>query len=339
VGVVTVSRVINGRPGVSEEMRTWVRSVIDRLQYVPKELDRRPGRKPKPGTIGATPRIIDLVIAYPFRLGDFAARAPIYARMLDALDEAAERQGLELYVRQGRCAAPKVQAGSLVGRMIFGMPENTDLVLDPPGTPTPPHVWIMGGDNGDFSGDSVRVDHARIGELAALTLHRRGHRHLAFLGTWMGYSDRPTGMRAEAFAWHATARGCTVTTVADPNLVNNRTGQNEPDEALLASSLDRCLAGNPRPTALFLELAVLAPALWRLLAERGLRPGIDVEVLVCNNDGIYLDRLQPRPLVIDIPCRAMADLAVDLLINRHLRTYVRPPTRFLVAPEVVPEKS
>lgn len=338
VGVATVSRVVNGKPGVSDEMRAYIQGIITELHYMPKAPERRPGRRRVQQQQDAdrnVTRVIDLFIAFPLKLGEFPLRAPIYSRMLDEIDAAATRAGVELYVRQKNSTLPEEVAAAVVGRIYFARGNEPTSAMTEASSVTMPQVWVMGGDPVDFTGDSIRVDHERIGEIAAHHLFRQGHRHACYLGTAGGYSERLHGMRATVFAWHFTRLGGTAEVVIDPAILDHRPGFNSVDQVVLAAALDRCLALTPRPSVLFLEFAMFAPPVWALLAERGVRPGVDLDVIVCNNDTVYLDQVKPRPQVIDIPCRAMAELALDLVLHHRERTLPGHPVRHLVAPELI----
>lgn len=329
---------VNGKPGVSDEMRAYIQEIITQLHYEPKALDRRPGRRAKVEARPAAqhpPRVIDLFIAFPLKLGEFPLRAPIYSRMLDEIDDAASRAGVDLYVRQRNGVVPKDIAPSVIGRIYFARGNEQSPVMTETMASPLPQVWVMGGDPVEFTGDSIRVDHERIGEIAAHHLYRQGHRHACYLGTAGGYSERLHGMRATVFAWHFTRLGGAAELIIEPAILDHRPGFNSLDHAALAAALDRCLGVTPKPTALFLEFAMFAPPVWALLAERGIRPGIDLDVIVCNNDALYLDQVKPRPQVIDIPCRAMAELALDLVLHHRERALPGFPVRHLVAPELL----
>jgi DNA-binding LacI/PurR family transcriptional regulator len=338
VGVATVSRVVNGKPGVSDEMRAYIHGIMRELRYTPKAPERRPGRRQPHQETDVQPqaaRVIDLFIAFPLTLGEFPLRAPIYSRMLDEIDAAATRAGVDLYVRQRTGGVPADLAPSVVGRIYFARGNEPTPGLTEITAAHLPQVWVMGGDPVDFTGDSIRVDHERIGEIAAHHLYQQGHRHACYLGTAGGYSERLHGMRATVFAWHFTRLGGTADVVIEPSILDHRPGFNSITHAALADALDRCLRHTPRPSVLFLEFAMFAPPVWALLAERGIRPGIDLDVIVCNNDSVYLDQVKPRPQVIDIPCRAMAELALDLVLHHRERALPGFPVRHLVAPELL----
>jgi DNA-binding LacI/PurR family transcriptional regulator len=250
VGVATVSRVVNGKPGVSDEMRAYIQEIIAQLHYTPKALERRPGRRreqesqlPQNGADRGVSRVIDLFIAFPLKLGEFPLRAPIYSRMLDEIDAAANRAGIELYVRQNNSTLPADVAAAVIGRIYFARGNDPTSAMTATSAISIPQVWVMGGDPVDFTGDSIRVDHERIGEIAAHHLFRQGHRHACYLGTAGGYSERLHGMRATVFAWHFTHLGGTAEVVIDPAILDHRLGFNSVDQVVLAAALDRCLAG------------------------------------------------------------------------------------------------
>jgi DNA-binding LacI/PurR family transcriptional regulator len=57
--------------------------------------------------------------------------------------------------------------------------------------------------------------------------------------------------------------------------------------------VDRLLAGNPRPIAVFLAADTLAPGFYAELQRRGAKAGEDLDVIGCNNERQLLAPLSP----------------------------------------------
>lgn len=334
VSVATVSRVINHAAGVSEDMARHVAEIIRQLAYQPLAEDRRPGPKAKRPPQGAPPEPgLELIVMFRLGLGWIEEQAPVYSRAFDGIEAAAAQAGFRLTVRQIAHAGARLPTSdpSIVARLYFGSGDLAGQVpLPDDGLPA---VWVMGDPVAGFAGDVVLPDHHAIGVLAARTILAAGHTCCAYLGTMTLLPTIPLSARAEGFRQHIEKHGGHALMVADPTLTRTTATSNAADPVRVDANLAAVLCHEPRPTALFLQSDLLAPAVYAALLRAGVVPQQDLMVVSCNNDRRYLDALRPQPPVIDVQAEALGALAVDTL-GWRLAHPGAPAIRTLVSPRL-----
>jgi LacI family transcriptional regulator len=102
----------------------------------------------------------------------------------------------------------------------------------------------------------------------------------------------------------------------------------------LESIAEAIADSDPRPDGLFVSQDVEAIGLYPMLVQRGIRPGIDVQIISCNNEQSGLAMLSPRPATIDLGTEQIGRWAVTRLVNRIARPS-EPPIRMLIAPKLM----
>jgi DNA-binding LacI/PurR family transcriptional regulator len=102
----------------------------------------------------------------------------------------------------------------------------------------------------------------------------------------------------------------------------------------LASTAEAIAQSDQRPDGLFVSQDVEAIGLYPMLVQHGIRPGIDVQIISCNNEQSGLAMLSPRPATIDLGTDQIGRWAVTRLVNRIARPS-EPPIRMLIAPKLV----
>jgi len=190
-------------------------------------------------------------------------------------------------------------------------------------------VWVMGSVR-RFGGDHVQPDHFNLGQLAGQYVLGRGHRHCAYLGAPVS-PDYHVSFRGAAFQLCIASAGGSVEMLVDSGLVVSDRRSHAANEPVIARLLDRMLAVRPRVTALMLQADILAPVVYSLLRERGIRPGQDVEILTCNNEPAYLSHLAPRPVVLDLRAESIGKRAVEQ-IHWRMKHPDEPAMRIMVEP-------
>lgn len=162
VSTGTVSRVLNGRPGVSDDTRTRVEGVVGRTGYVPDAGARRLAR-------GAR----QLVGVAPF--SENAARSPYYSLLLDAVQETCFNHGFAARVLDPSGDDPALAL--CAGFVLPGvhLDDSRPRRLRARGVP----VVVVGQADGVESW--VDVDNAGGMRAAVAHLARLGHRRVAHL--------------------------------------------------------------------------------------------------------------------------------------------------------------
>jgi LacI family transcriptional regulator len=326
----TVSRVINGRPGVSPENIEAVHRAMQQLGYTPSA--RRPGPKPRDrsGVINGTIGLLMIGSDAMF------ARAPVTAAVFHGAEQALTERGFNLIFGQlgpeGRLP-PQVSSGQIDGLLLHGYapPAKVRSLLM-----NRPSVWMLSQRSSrGYWGDRVGPDNELIGRIAAEHLVARGHTQVAYLyfsATHMGFRSR-----SEAFCETAEELGARTALVGDDSIRSRPFpkedfGMEQTDEVV-----DRLLALTPRPTGVFVPRDRLTVKLYKALRERGIEPGRDIEILSCDNEPI-LEALDPRPATIDVRPSLIGARAVEQLLWRvnhpaeHTRSTITVEPR-LVLPD------
>ncbi|MFI6479468.1 LacI family DNA-binding transcriptional regulator [Nonomuraea sp. NPDC050663] len=302
VALKTVSRVVNGEPGVNESTAARVREAIQQLGYSRNE-GARMLRRGRTATIG-------LVIE---DVGD-----PFYAGLSRAVEESVIRQGYLLLT--GSSGEDPGRERELVrafcDRRVDGLiviPAGNDhTYLRPELDAGTPAVFVDRPPGPGIDADTVVCDNAGGAALAVGHLLRHGHRRIAFLG------DSPS-----IFTATERLRGYreTLGELYDERLVTMRPATLEGVRA----DLDRMFALDDPPTALFTGNGRFTMTALRALAGRWLP-------LVGFDDFELADLLSPGVTVVAQDPAGLGRVAAELLLRRiggddgpseHLRLPVR----------------
>jgi DNA-binding LacI/PurR family transcriptional regulator len=306
VSHATVSRVINGRNGVSDETAGHVQRAMRSVGFVPS--DRRPGPKPNSRRPRRKSRISCLCNVIPVQM-DRPAGFELFVRGVEA-ELAEHAMTLNLVFTQDAASVPPAIRHDLPdGLLLHGAPPTGEAEQLYRGLPV---VWLMANRVQPSFGDQVMPNSEAIGQLAAEYLVGRGHRRLAMLNIRHGWFY---DIRANAFESSAAALGA-----SSEILTCKPQGEEHTDgdpSTRLAHLMERYLALSPRPTGLFVVDEPQTLAFYSLLQRHGIRPGKDVECIACNNENKeYLSALDPRPASIDIRLELIGRLAVNSLLWR-----------------------
>jgi LacI family transcriptional regulator len=181
--------------------------------------------------------------------------------------------------------------------------------------------------------DQVRPNNLAIGTLAYRYLAERGAERIAFVSTRVDHGGiylRYVGLVAAATrAGAATPRALVMG--ASPSGTMADAVMRRCDS--LRDIADQIAAAPAGLDGLFVSQDSETIALYTLLAERGIQPGRDLQIISCNNEeGLSL--LSPRPATIDVGSAELGRWAIQRLVNRVARP-AEPPVQFLVGPKLV----
>jgi len=324
----TVSRVFNGSPSVRATVVERVRTVAAELGYI-----KPPQRKAKgEGTVEAwlKSRKVVFVLVAPQGLRWMLRNAPIYAHVLQGAQSALESRGLSLNiatVKNAEEAASLIAGGRTHGVLAIAsdLPASIAAALE-----EVPMVQVMGLlPQGEC--DHVSYDPERTGALAAGYLSEKGHQLCACLGA---SNTEVFRRRALAFRRHLENSGVTVEDLLDKDLVSIDQDHNAVEERILTRLVDALIKMKPRPSGLFILADMLAPGVYRLLQAHGIRPGVDLEIVSCNNEEPYLNDLRPVPAVVDVQGEEIGFRAVEQLFWR-MQNPSKTPVSITIAPRLV----
>jgi DNA-binding LacI/PurR family transcriptional regulator len=336
VGVsrATVSRAINGSTLVSPKTAAKVRAAMDELGFDRTAL--RSGPKPCP-LEEQRPRIGSIALIVVGSTAD-VLREPAMSRVIHEAQTVAKSRGLTLILDEmlSPDAIPLcVQRNQVDGVLLLG-PANAPVGLQciEALQKVIPGVHLLGPEHQTRGIDHVSVNDVEVGALAFRTLVDKGCRSMAIINTQSHFHEALL-VRGRAFSDRCREAGIPVKVIAPP------TGGRDPSQywpqpsATLTDpgELPKLLGDLPSPTGIFLVIDHEAPAVHAVLSKAGLLLKNRCHLLVAGATPAYLDRLKPRPLVLDIPFRSILGIAVDRLIYAALH---RPPEglTFLVVPRL-----
>lgn len=303
VSTATVSLVLNNRPEISHKTALRVREIVAQCGYDPSPATgrNRQKRRAKAVTLimlGIPKQLLYNSIYSEFMFGlESALHAFDYTLSLRNSADGSELKGL---------VKTRKQDGIIV---ICGHEDSTNGLK---------HVWHLPGveafgklrQNEIF--DRVVVDNRAISFLAADYLAGRGHTSLAYVGRNNGiFADR-----GRVFVERAHELGVEAREFTEQGLVVILESEHAVNRPLLNTLLDKLLASAPRPTGLLLESDIIVTPLYQYLQQRGVRPGVDIEIVTVNNERRILSELNPQPAVIDIQAEQLGRRVAEQLLWR-----------------------
>lgn len=317
VSLATVSRVVNNRSGVSRKRAKLVRQVMSDLNYDPVPLDQRPSRNLQTvtSTPGKTGNIGVLILDHLYQ---FAPN--LFASQMRGVERGAVEHGLNAIVSHAATLeqiSPAIAQGQVDGLILIGS-------VPPPWLrerlANVPRVWL--NSHQEAVGDSVLAGNHQIGGLAADYLLNRGHRELAYLCAMVDHPPYPT--RSSAFRFRIQEREESAGVqqfVSQAREENQRAGISHQEEVRrlheqIVLLVDQLLSASPRVTGLFVPNDFMTAIVYAVLAERGLKPDRDLEIISCNNEMSCLTGLYPRPATIDVGAEAIGVRGIEQLVWR-----------------------
>jgi len=329
----TVSRVLNGSAGVSEQAASEVRKAIEKLGY--NRSDTRRGRKLKKRA-GLKHDTIALLMV---KTHSTLVHAPVSAAVLHTVEKQLAKLGVNLIVSQvheGDRLPKSVLDGKVDGLLLHGFSPWPSLREQLERFPS---VWLLSQREEDGSfGSRVSPDNFAIGHTAARYLIDLGHKRLAYVNTEPGHYG--FGLRLTAFRSAAEVAGvhCDILNMETPSL----RGVSHEASQQLEPFVDMLLSENSGATGIFVPRDTSMVLLHRLLQRRGVDlADEDIDLISCDNDPV-LSGLNPLPATIDLNTEQIGREAVSLLlklingeVNRTVRhnLFIQPR---LVRPEDQP---
>lgn len=336
VAVGTVSRVLNNHVDVNAAIRAKVWDVARRLNYT--RIRQRSSRRDD----GADEQKSGTIAAIFFGMDDTLVQLPVVSAALQGIEGALSAQGRSLMlanIPRADRVPPFLLENTVAGVILKGpnqgeLPklEDNELLQH---VYRFPHVWLMGR-LGNARGDHCNFDTDSAGRIAAEHLHEKGHRRVAFLNPKPGQTQFEK-LRNGFFA--ATSRLGQALTILEAVPRENYSWPlpaiTSPDVVLELVNRWAAIPAHARPTAIFVPADRTAVQLYTALAEKGLRPGVDVSVISCNNERPHLMNLMPEVTTIDVHAELVGRCAVDQLLWRMRHANEGVPVQVLVEPSLV----
>ena len=298
VSISTVSLVINDKPGVSDETRREVRSLLTEFGY------RSSRRK-------TVDRSRTILFAVYDRSEIVASHNPFFNAVLRGVEREARRNGYGLtvtYVREGALLdafiasiAESPPGGVLIDASVMEDPTMRRVLEYREGP-------LVAMDNyfPDIPVDTVAIDNHGGARAAVQYLIRMGHARIGTVGS--SIATRNFDERRNAF----------LETLAQAELRANPAWQYAVRPAQDAAYTDMTAAltrGIDLPDALFCQNDLIAFGVIRALKEHGVRVPGDVSI-VAFDDLPFCDVLEPRLSTVHVHIERMAAIAVKRMIER-----------------------
>jgi DNA-binding LacI/PurR family transcriptional regulator len=335
VSISTVSRVINSRSNVAASTAANVQRVMRQLRFLPssrvlaRSSNGNGARAEKHATIAF------------FVLGTSGSHpAPAFDRLLHGVSAAAAENGMRLVFSFVTDAS---EVSQLPRTITQSRRAGIDGLLLHGAAPAPavqalldllPSVWLMANRDRPRWGDQVMPDNLSIGEMAAQYLLRRGHRHLAYLGTRAGAWYVP--IRSLAFAKAADDVGARARVL---QVAEQRGGDLWRADGLRNAArqlVEQLVTLDPKPTGLFVAEDRLLPAIDAALCMRGMAaPGQPFDLISCNNERPHLAGLHCTPATIDIRAESIGRRGVEQLLWRLRNPELPERVRIMIEPELI----
>jgi LacI family transcriptional regulator len=294
VALKTVSRVVNGEPGVSPALEAKVRRAIEQLNY------RRDANASMLRRLGGKTQTIGLV------LEDVAN--PFSSALHRAIEDSARARNVLVFA--GSCDEDPRRERELIGS--FRDRRVDGIIVVPAGHD---HTYLYDEQRagtalvfvdrpaGHLDADSVASNNVGGSVEAVEHLLAHGHRRIAFLGDLPSIATAEERLQGYNQALEQGGIGI------DSNLI--RTGLRDPETA--ASAVDALLALPDPPTALFTSQNLLT--IGGIQALR--RTGLERRVALMGFDDVPLsDVLDPAISVVAQDTQAIGRSAAELLFRR-----------------------
>ncbi|MCB2228196.1 MAG: LacI family transcriptional regulator [Desulfarculaceae bacterium] len=295
VSCSTVSRALNDKKGVSDEVREKIVKIAQELSYFPHSSARALVRN-RVGVIG---------VIIP-RTSDFAFQSPFYNHVLLGLSETAARHdyNLMLIINDRRSYASFYYRRQVDGVIVVGNRVNDErtIELEEKGVPA---AVVPGFASGSHEGiASVNSENFQSIHRAVSYLLGLGHRKIAFvLGSMSSkFSFERLAAYQKAFADHGLA--------PDPAYIVE-SDFSKPDAFRLMGQL---LDLDQPPTAVICLNDTITPGVLRQILQRGLKVPEDISVVAIGCSDI-LDLTLPPLTTVRIPAVAIGRTLAQRLIQ------------------------
>ncbi|MFI4910276.1 MAG: LacI family DNA-binding transcriptional regulator [Sedimentisphaeraceae bacterium JB056] len=324
VSQATVSRVLNGCPGVSEDHVQSVKEAAKAINYKPRQ------KKNQTSKSSVTVAAITLSCDPIDRV--FSTRSERFDRIEQELKDR-DIQLLRFDLSNTDEIPLEITNGSVSGLILAGHHPNFKVLDMLEGYPK---VWL--NSRYEKEGDVVLPGNKDVGQLAVDYFIERNHKRIGLINA---YFDNPAVVsRCAYFDILAKKAGVEIENyIYEDESGANKTTSTEELEARLEILVRKFVESQNKPTGLFVPIDLQVAIVYRLLLKYGVKIGKDVEILGCDNDMRFRVGLYPRPATIDIGAEVMLQQVVQLLIWRIQAPNVDRSISITVEPKLVEGES
>jgi LacI family transcriptional regulator len=326
----TVSRVINDAPGVTDEVRKAVRDAMEQIGYQPSA--RRPGRKPMSRKGFRTGNVLLLVLGYE---ANEVYRMPVFPSLLHGIETSLREVGMNLVLGGYQDSGPipaALNSSQVDGVLIFGRSETINHKLQSSLAELPAVGMMRGFDDSVRIRDRVLYNNRAVGAMAAQYLLNREHRRAAFI--CLDDRHHAFQIRRDHFTSAMKESGGSVV-----DLTHRSRGAdispadyNDIMRPLVAKAVQ---GAGDRVEAFFVATDTYLPPFYQVLAELGVKPEKELDIISCDNEERFISAVHPRPATIDIHPELIGRHAVRQLIWRLGNMQEPGRLTLMVEPELV----
>ena len=339
VSTATVSRVLNGLPGVRAETVAKVKAAVSKTNYKPQRVHQRRQRMTRTAKLKSG----NIAVITLGHSSEWLA-VPIMASVIAGIQRGVNSHELRLLLGEmpdPDKLCPLLSDKQLDGGVVFASSELSQEQLTSSFKAMQRHapiVWCMGTEMA-IGVDHVTPDNVSVGRIAFDYLKRQNCRSFGYLTTQPKWPLMR--LRGQAFLNSALDAGFEPSAyiwTTQPRVIDAYGPRAKAVDSL--EDLVGAFAADPnRPEGLFVGNDLITTEIYPLLAKHGLKVGHNVKIVSCDNEEIRLSSLHPRPASIDIGPEEIGFRAVGRLLNRIDRPN-GPPLVIQVAPRlIVPTQS
>ena len=323
VSTATVSRVLNGLPGVREQTIAQVKAAVEKLKYRRLRTRSTRARPKKAHKFKLRTGTIALIT-----LGHDRSwlELPVMASVLGGIQRGANAHDLRLILHE---MPDPTKPGSI---LLDGQIDGAILLLSsevPIATydamfkliqKYTPIVWVMGMEMAISGVDHVAPDNVGIGYLAYTYLKNLGCQRPAFVTANPNWPLMR--LRGQSFLNSAFDAGLQPVTyaVAEDKRVLQPYGGQVVSADRLTDLIEKLAKADPRPDGIFVGNDFTLSYVYPMLVQHGIRIGVDMQIISCDAENARLAGMHPRPASIDIGGDEIGYRSVHRLLNRIERS-------------------
>ena len=310
VSAMTVSRVVNNHPRISDETTSKVKAIITKLGYSTAASARKRGRRSRAKEGIHTGQIAVVTLG----LTGSALKIPVFATTLLGVQNALQDADLSMLVTpvtDFMRLPGLLDRRSVDGVIVTGYAPSSELRKLFKELPAV-YVYDIHADE-SLEVDRVVPDNVAIGEIAANYLLAEGCQHVAFLDPSPSHPE--FGVRGREFTKNFEAGGGHVTSfIYGMGKTDDHLGDPDMKEGILEEQVDQ-LINFEKIDSLFIPSDRLTARVYAYLRKKGIDPAT-YKIISCNNEAPYLEGLFPHPATIEIGAEEIGHEAVKQLLHQ-----------------------
>ncbi len=310
VSTTTVSFVINGKPGVSPATVKKVLETIRKTGYVPRPSNSRAGDNNGNGSNGLYTHSIGVLMA-----DGAMSTIPLYAKLFEAIHRELESKNLKMtpLLKPVNSNLSSDLFSDIDGLILCSYHEDLAEKLLIPFVSVFRHPDLGGA----LYADHIEPANDRIGVMAAKYFINRGHKKLLVINPSL-LPHPAFESRASFFMELCRREGVSAESINVPYADMDEQGSLTDGCRVPAIQefISNFQSMSDKPTGIFVPCDAYLTILQKSFVAKGIRPGVDVEFLGCNNDFSFFQGLATRPATIDIHPDAISKAAITALLQR-----------------------